>query len=298
MLRYTLLLIILFSLVSQVSISSAEQFNALSAFSYLEKQVSFGPRYPGSKGHFEAKKYLIAELRRYADRVDTQNFTSFGYQLTNIIAIFSPEGEAKERILLAAHWDTRPHADEDPSKKRRSEPVIGANDGASGVAVLLEIARILSSQDLEREVIIVLFDGEDAGTWFDPDNPLDNDWLLGSKYFAKNMSQYLPDYAILIDMIGDKDLNIHKERYSLAYAPDIVDMVWNTAQKLGYHQFEDIIGSAIMDDHLPLIVAGVKCIDIIDFDYPYWHTTGDTSDKCSPESLRMVGEVLLDIILR
>ncbi|MCJ7577707.1 MAG: M28 family peptidase, partial [candidate division Zixibacteria bacterium] len=211
--------------------NSPPKFDGSEAFQYLTAQCQLGPRNPGSEGHQRTKKYLFDKLRRNTNLVKTQEFvyqdTSGGkkLELTNIIASFYPD--KKQRILLCAHWDTRPTADRDPDSSLREKPILGANDGGSGVAVLLEMARIVSQKRPKWGVDIILFDGEDYG----PEGELEK-FCLGSKYFAKNKGEYKPEFGILLDMIGDKDLNIYKEGYSSRYAKKIVDLVWGTAQKL------------------------------------------------------------------
>lgn len=269
-------------------------FDADRSFKYLQKQCEFGPRVPGSTAHKRAKNYLISELKEYAKKVVQEDFI---YQsgegplnLTNIIAIFGPEVE--KRVLVATHWDTRPFADHDPDPQKRHLPVPGANDGASGVAVLLELGRIFHAKPPNVQVIMVLFDGEDYGKTTD-------EMFLGSKYFAGNMDrQWAPDYGILIDMIGDKDLNVYIEPNSAMAAPDVVKRVWKLADELKLKGFYNEPGPAVLDDHIPLIEAGIKCICIIDFDYPYWHSTEDTPDKCSGKSLETIGKLLLGLIYR
>jgi hypothetical protein len=279
---------------------SIPDFNAQNSFGYLLKQTDFGPRNPGSTGHDECRQWLVSELKKYAVSVFEQRFThedmrlDTTIQMTNIIASFNPE--FKKRILLCAHWDTRPHADKDEPHNINT-PILGANDGASGVAVLLEIARNLNNEKPEVGVDIFLFDGEDYGLEGDLE-----EYFLGSKYFAANMlNTYKPVFGILVDMVGDAQLSLPVEYYSHKHAPQVVEKVWSAAEKLGYSQFERKSGPAVSDDHLPLIQAGIKCIDIIDFQYPddthkYWHTLQDTPDKCSPRSLKAVGQTLLQVI--
>ncbi len=275
-------------------------FSGSRAFADLERQVSFGPRNPGSAGHAQCLNYLASELRSLADTVWTQDFVSIGYghetlRLTNIVASFRPE--EKGRILLCAHWDTRPRADNDPTSANQSKPIPGANDGASGVAVLLEIARLMHSTPPRVGVDLVLFDGEDYG--YEGDTPR---YLLGSRYFAANTKfQQSPRFAILLDMVGDANLEILKEQHSVRYAGDIVNIIWSTAKQLGYYQFVDAAGESITDDHLPLNEAGIKTVDLIDFDYPdhtnrYWHTLDDVPAHCSSESLEAVGAVLTHLL--
>ncbi len=286
--------LIFFSLVSA-------QFNGQRAFSYLEKQVAFGPRNPGSEGHKACLGFLQKELNKWADQVELQSFTyrdqfrKKTLKLTNVIARFNPE--KKRRIFLAAHWDTRPTADQD-KEENRNKPIPGANDGASGVAVLLEIARVLHNQKPNIGVDLILFDGEDYGR----SGHLD-EYFLGSRYFAENYAKgkFKHEFGILIDMVGDARLNLKREGYSMRYLPWLVDKVWKTAQNLGFYEFSDEFLGYVDDDHVPLLKKGIPCIDIIDFEYPdksnrYWHTLQDTPDKCSAQSLSIVGTVLLEIV--
>ena len=291
-----LIVVIIFSLVPIVmsySFASAKpEFDADLAFKYLQKQCSFGPRPPGSSAHKQTRDYLSGEMKKFAKSMVIQDFSqnvSKGtLSLTNIIATFGPQTNRK--VLLAAHWDTRPFADRDPNPNRRHLPILGANDGASGVAILLELCRILHANPPKIQVIVVLFDGEDYGKTND-------EMFLGSRYFAKNIDKkWIPDYGILIDMVGDKDLDIYIEQNSARFAPDIVDKVWKKANELGLKCFHNKPGSAILDDHIPLLEIGMECIDIIDINYPYWHTLEDTVDKCSPKSLGCIGRLLLELI--
>jgi len=275
-------------------------FDGERAFQYLTAVVDFGPRNPGSAGHDRCLNYLAATLRGFAEEVRLQTFTHRGYlreelHLTNIIASFNPKNES--RILLCSHWDTRPRAERDRDPSRWDEPMLGANDGGSGVAVLLEVASLLKKSPPNIGVDIVLFDGEDYGLEGDTPN-----YLLGSRHFAETKpSTHAPRFGILLDMVGDENLEIFKEEHSLRYAPDIVSLVWQTAADLGYPQFINQPGEAIIDDHLPLNEAGIRTIDLIDFAYPdeshrYWHTHEDTPDKCSAASLEAVGTVLTHVV--
>ncbi|MDI6766512.1 MAG: M28 family peptidase [Bacteroidota bacterium] len=277
------------------------KFDGIQAFAYLKSQTDFGARVPGSDAHKKCLNYLHLELQKYADGVTLQPFKHIGYstetiQMTNIIASFNLK--ATTRILLLAHWDCRPFADQDPNPKNQTKPVLGANDAASGVAVLLEIARHLKQTPPKVGVDILFTDGEDYGKEGDLKN-----YLLGAKYFSKNLPQgFKPVFGILLDMVGDSQLEILKEPYSIKYAPDIVELVWSTAKKLNIYQFvDDVRQYGVIDDHLPLNEVGIKTINIIDFAYPdesnsYWHTMEDTPDKCSPESLEAVGKVILHVI--
>ncbi len=276
------------------------QYNGESAFAYLVKQTSFGPRNPNSPGHRQCLDYLATTLRQFADDVQLQPFTHQGYDgkmlyLTNVIARFLPD--RRDRILLCAHWDTRPRADQDLDPAKRSQPILGANDGASGVAVLLELAAMFKKNPPPVGVDIVLFDGEDYGMEGDLKN-----YFLGATYFARNKpSDYLPQFGILLDMVGDASLEIPREGHSVRYAPDVVDRVWSIAKGLGFWQFVDDVEEAISDDHLVLNEAGIKTIDVIDFNYPdrsnrFWHTHEDVPEHCSPNSLEVVGTVLIHVV--
>ncbi len=269
-------------------------FDATRAFGDLSRQVRFGPRVPGTPGHAACRDFLVAELSRAAGVTATrQDFTKTirgkALALTNIVASTRPK--APRQILLCAHWDTRPTADEEIDEARRGLPIPGANDGASGVAVLLEIARQLAKNPppLDIGVQFVLFDGEDYG-------PGDDAMYLGAKFYAARPALPKPEFAILIDMIGDKDLQIYRERFSDRRARAINDKVWAAAKALGSKAFREGQGYEITDDHLPLLDAGIPTIDLIDFDYAPWHTLDDTPEQCAPESLKAVGDVLLKVI--
>ncbi|MBI5020174.1 MAG: M28 family peptidase [Ignavibacteriales bacterium] len=276
------------------------KFDGKKAFNFLKEQTDFGPRVPGSVSHSKCLNYLNIQMAKFADKVNRQEFSHKGYdgnilKLTNIFSSFNVK--ANTRILLLAHWDSRPRSDQDPDIRKRSLPVLGANDGASGVAVLMEIARQLKLKQPAIGIDILFTDGEDYGKEADTKN-----YLLGAQYFANNLpADYKPVFGILLDMVGDAQLELLKERYSIGYAPNIVDLIWNTAHDLGITQFRDDVQNWVTDDHLPLNNAGIPTIDIIDFNYPdesnrYWHTTQDTPDKCSAESLEAVGQVLLNVI--
>jgi len=293
--KYFWLFVVLFFLSAASLQSQIPDFNEKRAFEYLQKQCRFGPRNPGSSGHRECLEFLVMELRKTADAVITQPFPMTDphdnriYTGTNIIAYF---GSRTDCIILCAHWDTRARADRDPDPKNHNIPIQGANDGASGVAVLLEVAQVLNQNPPSRGVTIVLFDGEDAGI-----EGQDMTWCQGSRYFAKNKKPgYNPSYGILVDLVGDKDLYLPYELYSMRYAPDLVRRVWETAINLGLPAFDNSPGYHVVDDHQELFKVGIPCINIIDFDYPHWHTIQDTEDKCSPESLGVVGSLLVYLI--
>ena len=271
-------------------------FDGAKAFALLQKQCDFGPRVPGSAAHRNCRDYLITALRGYAAQVTTQEFIhTFGRppqsaKATNIIANFQPE--KGERILLCAHWDSRPWADQDPDPANHSKPILGANDGASGVAVLLEIARLIHQKPPRCGVDIVLFDAEDQGL-----EGAESSYARGSQHFARTVvPTFRPRFGILLDLVGDANLNIYPEHYSLSYARPVVEKVWNAAAALGVTEFIPQPGYAVYDDHVPLLQRGIPCIDIIDFDYPSWHTLADTPDKCSSASLEKVGRVVLQVL--
>jgi len=266
------------------------------AFEFLERQCEFGPRPPGSQEHEEMRDWLVAELQRRADAVSVQEFTAADstgrqYELTNVIASFHME--ATERVLFGAHWDTRPVAEKDPDPAARARPIVGANDGASGVAVLLALADMMSADRPELGVDLVFFDLEDAGKagGF-------SSFCLGSAHFAATMGGYAPSYAVVVDMIGDGDLSIPVEVNSAQACPDVVNRVWSAAERVGSGSFVRETGPSMFDDHIPLIQAGVPAALVIDFEYPFWHTHEDTPDKCSPQSLGEVGRVLAELVYR
>jgi Zn-dependent M28 family amino/carboxypeptidase len=277
------------------------QFDGNLAFNWLEKQCEFGPRNPGSEGYFNCKDFLIQNLKDFSDTVFTQNFTytelreNNTYNLSNIIAKFNVNSE--KHILLGAHWDTRPWADKDINLSNRFTPIIGANDGASGVAVLMELAKMFNSNPPPVNISIVLFDGEDLGV-----EGISDSYAKGSQYFAENLPIEKPDFGIILDMIGDRVLGIPIERNSYRVAPDIVNELWDLAEKLELPAFQNRLGYDIYDDHVPLWeVAEIPAIDLIDFNYPnqrenYWHTLNDIPQNCSPESLDQVGRLLTNYI--
>jgi hypothetical protein len=268
-------------------------FDGDRAFRFLEKQCAMGPRAPGSPGHAEAERWLVESLRALADDVAVQRFSvmSQGREIPacNVIACFRPE--ERERVLLAAHWDTRPVADLDPDPARRGEPIPGANDGASGVAVLLELATLMRERPPKVGVDIVLFDAEDGGGAGDLGG-----WCLGSHYYAGRLGDYCPRLAVVVDMVGDSDLSIPVEPNSLSGAPEAVAAVWKEARRAGAVAFEERAGRAMFDDHIPLLRAGLPAVLVIDAEYSAWHTHADMPGRCSPRSLEQVGRVLVGLV--
>ncbi|MBN1481296.1 M28 family peptidase [candidate division KSB1 bacterium] len=283
-------------LACAIACKSEPVFDGNRAMAFLVAQCDFGPRTPGSEGHRLCREYLIAEITKHADEVTTQAFmytygspsqVATGY---NIIGRFQPG--KRDRLLLCAHWDTRPWADEDPDPANHQKPVLGANDGASGVAVLLHLAELFAQNPPRPGIDIVFFDAEDAGS-----HNQNQTWALGSAAFAREYAySYNPRYAILVDMIGDNNLNIYQEGYSVRYARPVVNKLWDKAAELGISAFIPEVSYVVYDDHVPLLQAGIQAADIIDFDYKYWHTIQDTPDKCSPASLEAVGRVVAAVV--
>ena len=281
--------------------NAVPKFDKGNAFRYLVEQCEFGPRNPGSNGYKQCLDYLQKTLVGFADTVLLQPFVlddlvdEKNYDLTNIIARFKVN--EPEQLLIGAHWDTRPWADEDPVPEKRNDPIIGANDGASGVAVILELARILNASPPPIGITLVLFDGEDMGR---PGTP--KSYAQGSLAFAKDLPIEKPDEAIILDMIGDAELHIPIERYSYQQNRQLVKKLWSLAKGLSLDAFESRIEYSIYDDHVPLWAeAKIPAVDIIDFNYPnsytnYWHTTQDLPEHCSAESLGQVGTLLVHYI--
>ncbi len=293
------------------------QFDADSAYQYVAKQTAFGPRVPETSAHAQCAAWLSAKLSEYADTVIVQEFRTRlfngkGIDGKNIVAVFNPE--AKKRIVLCSHWDSRPFADHDPDEANRHTPIDGANDGASGVGVLLECARQFKAQSLNEKlgIDIVLFDLEDYGPhqeqaveYYDENV---NYWALGSQYWSKypHVYGYKAYYGILLDMVGGSNPNFQKEYYSQGFAAWVGNKVWRKAHDLGYRSyFSNELGTMISDDHIPMnVVAGIPTIDIIDLQpnssnecFPeVWHTLNDNIQHIDKETLGMVGDVLLHVV--
>jgi hypothetical protein len=293
------------------------EFNRARAFADLEQQCGFGPRIPGSQAHTDCLAWLQQQFPG-ADQVLPQAFraaTPFGgpYDFTNVLALYG-QGQPGDALLLCAHWDCRPKADEDPDPARRDEAVPGANDGASGVAVLLEIARLLEAKAPPRPVVLALLDAEDSG---DPDVPgySYQGFCLGSEYLAAHWPVALPrpTAGILLDLVGGDNvanprcpprfggndyLDFPMEGESVRANPALVQALWGIAARRGHTAFRKVLGRDMVDDHLPFIAAGIPTIDIIDFPPPEWHTVDDTPEHCSPDSLFQVGDTVLQYIYR
>jgi Zn-dependent M28 family amino/carboxypeptidase len=295
--RFTKILLVFVFFV--INLTYSQSFDGDRAYQFLVDQTDFGPRAPGSSGHTACLEYLAGKLEKAGAKVLRQPFMHFNTEsgetitMTNIIGSFYPE--KMNRIMLCAHWDTRPFADMDRIPNRY-KPILGANDGASGVAVLLELALYLQKHEPPVGIDIIFFDGEDYGREGDLDN-----YCLGSRYFSQNNHGIFPRFAILLDMIGDAQLQIPREGYSQQFASQIVDLVWSAAENVGAYQFLPEVRHYVFDDHVILNEAGIPAIDIIDFEYPdvshrFWHTMEDTPEKCSPQSLQTVGDVLIELI--
>ena len=282
--------------------ASAPAFNADSAYSYVETMVEFGPRVPNTEAHRKAGDWLAEKMTEFGWSVKTQEadlkaFDGTVLKARNIFAQINPD--AGSRLLLLAHWDCRPWADQDPDPAKRSQPVDGANDGASGVGVLLEIARQLGINGTERGVDILFVDAEDWGSDGDEDS-----WAMGTRYFTENpvIAGYKPAQAILLDMVGSPEARFGVEYFSGQSNPALINEVWSAAAALGHGKyFHNGFGGAVTDDHVQLIEHGIPAIDIIDyregdgFD-PVWHTSLDGMHNISRDTLGAVGETILYVI--
>lgn len=273
-------------------------FSGAAALGYVRTQLDFGPRIPGTAPHDRAGDWIFARMKAVADTVVDQRWTHVTARgdtlpLRNILARFRP-GLAN-RVLYVTHWDTRPVSDEATDPAQRKLPVPGANDGASGTAMFIELGSVLKATPPSVGVDLLFVDGEDYGTF----SPEPVDVLMGSEYFAQHLPSpgYQPLYGVLWDMIGDRDLQIYEEGNSLQRAPEVVQLVWKKAADLGYQRyFIPSPGETIIDDHVPLLDVGLHVIDVIDIDYPWHHTPEDTFDKVSAASLQIVGDVATALV--
>ena len=272
------------------------EFDGRRALEYARLQLEFGPRVPGSAGHAAMATWLDSTLRSRAETVLVQGWDHKAgdgktLPMRNVLARFNVG--ATRRVMFIAHWDTRPRSD-GPSSADTAALVPGANDGASGVAVLIGLADVFKTKAPEVGVDLLFVDGEDYGDFYAPGRP---DVLIGARYYADHPLVPFPAYAILLDMVGDRMLQFKKEGYSMSAAPQIVDKVWRAAERLGLAStFVAQTGTEVTDDHIEFIRVGVPTIDVIDLDYPWWHTKDDTIDKISAESLQMVGDVMVLVV--
>lgn len=287
------------------------KFDRDSAYFFIEKQVSFGPRVPNTEGHRECKNWLIDKFQSYGLTVTEQPFQAKAYtgktlNGVNIIAQYKPE--VPKRILLAAHWDSRHIADSPLNAERSNEPIPGADDGGSGVGVLLEIARQLQATPADIGVDFVLFDAEDHGNDSDV-NPDPESWCLGSQYWSRNLIPpgYQPKYGILLDMVGASGTRFPKEEVSMTFAPQVMNKVWNLGQSLGYtNYFVNEKAGPVTDDHYFVnVIAKIPMIDIIGKPAntqtgfgAHWHTHNDNMDVIDVRTLRAVGQTMLEVIYR
>jgi hypothetical protein len=254
------------------------QFDGGRALKHVERQMQWVPRHTGTPGSKRNGDYIIEQLRAAGWQTEEQRFAYNGVEVRNIIA----KRGSGPLLILGAHYDTRIYADEDLDPARQRDPVPGANDGASGVAVLLELAQHIDTEQLGREVWLTFFDAEDNGridTW---------EWIVGSTHVANNLPRQ-PEAMVLVDMIGDRELQVYYEENSDA---ELRTSIWQTAAELGYPQFIPQPKHSLLDDHTPFLRQGIPAVDLIDFDYPYWHTVADTTDKVSAESLEAIGRTL------
>jgi len=286
-------------------------FDADSAYNFVKRQVDFGPRVPNTPAAKACAQYLVGTLNRFCDTVVIQHFKTYSFDRTildgqNIIGSFNPD--KPKRIFLAAHWDSRPFADNDPDPKNHKTPILGANDGASGVGVLLEIARQMSLARPDVGVEIIFFDIEDYGAPQDAQTRENDTWGLGAQHWAKmpHVPNYKAAFGILLDMVGDHQAQFPIEWYSNYYAPKIVKKVWDMAEKIGYGSyFLRTKGPPITDDHYYINkIANIPTINIIHLNtdsangsfVEYWHTLKDDMSNISPETLQVVGEVVLNVV--
>ncbi len=286
------------------------EFNVDSAYYFIEKQVSFGPRVPNTKAHQLCAEWMTSVLSDFSDTVYVQATKVRAYNGTilniqNIIGSFNPE--KRSRIILCAHWDSRPYADYDPNPANHYTPIDGANDGASGVGVLLEIARLLSKHKAPVGIDIILFDAEDYGKHENYKGQAEDSWALGSQYWSKNphISNYYAKYGILLDMVGASNATFKIEEYSYYFAPGIVRKVWETAQRIGYGNFfSNDRGGYILDDHYYLnTIRGIPTINIIHQEtqhghgfFKQWHTIDDNMDVIDKETLKAVGQTVITVV--
>jgi len=285
------------------------RFDADSAYAYVSRQVDFGPRVPNSEGHARTRDWLIAKLESFGAEVIRQDFQATAYtgeklNATNIIGQYNPE--ASKRIILAAHWDTRPFADSDLETERKNEPILGADDGASGVGVLLEVARQLGENPIDLGIDIIFFDAEDYG---EKEGEDEKTWGLGSQYWSANFHEpgYDARYGILLDMVGSKGARFPQEGFSLRYARAQVEKIWTLANQMGYGNFfVNSQAPAVLDDHYFVnTIAKIPMVDIINKPAQtesgfgkHWHTHEDNMDIIEQRTLRAVGQVVLAVVYR
>lgn len=285
-----------FALSSCARTPHAEAFDGKRAYEWVQRQVAFGPRTPGTAAHDSCFADLVRGLHESAEvvEVDTFHYESpdlgKNLRLMNVLARFRPS--EPRRILLAAHWDTRPWADRDPDSTKRNLPILGANDGASGVGVLMALAEQMKRRSPQLGVDIALFDGEDLGT-----EKNTNGYFRGSKRYVEWRSNEPPPlFVVVVDMVGRKEASFYWEGNSYEQASNIVLLVWNKAKSLGLRQFKNGVKFSISDDHIPFLQNQIPAIDVIDFEFPQWHTHGDVLSVVDPATLEAVGRVLQNLV--
>ncbi len=283
-------------------------FDSDSAYSFVGRQCAFGERVPNTEAHRQCGDWLAAKLRSYGAKVTEQSadlkaFDGTVLHARNIVGEFYPEKQ--KRVLLLAHWDARPWADHDPNPDNHTKPVMAANDGASGVGVILEFARLLQSHEPTVGIDVLFVDAED---WGNSDGDDEKSWALGAQYWVAHPHREdykKPDYGILLDMVGDGNARFLVEYMSSCYAPDLVERIWNVANHLGYGKyFVKSIGGGVTDDHISINGAGIPCVDIIDQRIdsetgfcPQWHTVDDTMDHIDRTTLKAVGQTLVSLLI-
>lgn len=297
---------------TEKEVIKAPSFNADSAYLYIQAQADFGPRVPNTQAHQACGNYLAAQLEKFGAKVYNQYADLIAYDGTvlkarNIIGAYKPE--SKKRIMLCAHWDSRPYADNDPDPSKHHTPILGVNDGASGVGVLLEVARQLQQEQPTLGIDLIFFDAEDYGI---PDfykgRYIPDSWCLGSQYWARtpHVSGYNARYGILLDMVGGKDATFYYEGYSSETARSEMKKIWKKAHELGYGKyFVKKDGGTVTDDHVYVnTLARIPCVDIINYDADnpqssfgsFWHTVDDTMEHIDRQTLKAVGQTVMDVI--
>jgi glutaminyl-peptide cyclotransferase len=291
-----------------VELKPTPVFNEDSAYRFIEEQIAFGFRIPGTGAHTACGDYLVDKLTNYGFEVSEQKDTIIGYDkklfpLRNISAILNPQSE--KRILLCAHWDSRPYADQ--GEEDKNQPIVGANDNASGVAVILEIARIMGQTHPSVGVEIVLFDMEDQGrpTFEETDNPDDHGYCLGSKYWSENLIGAKPEFGILLDMVGASDAEFTLESFSMRYAKVHMESIWDMGNQLGYGKYFIYNRTQqVFDDHMHVNqIAGIPTVDIIHQDvqnpmlfWEHWHTHKDNIESIDRKTLKAVGHTITQVV--
>ena len=299
LLRSALMILVFLMLLLSAPPEAGARFDGRRAFEFIKEQCEAGPRSPGGPGREACLELMERELSALGIHTHRQKFTvplsliKRVAEGTNLIALYEGDRPTSDLIALSTHWDTRPIADLDPDPALRGFPIPGGNDGGSGVALLLELARVVKARQYPGRILFIFFDLEDSGI---PGR--DTDWCLGSRHFAAHsLCDYPVSWGINVDMIADRDLKIRPELFSLEKAPDLTREFWTFAeQRAPFHFSRNPLDFGIFDDHKPFLDLGIPWINLIDFSYPPWHTHEDTPDKCSPISLEIVGNTILEFL--